>query len=207
MPRLPRKRPFDDDDFFRTKFSDFFDEIDRAFDDAFKGFGFDDELWNNKDFQDELKKHGHVTYGYSARIGSDGKPNVKTWSNVDNPERFGFKPQLNNLLRTPSSKYLGESTPEQVDYDPYIEFLTDKETNVTRIIVDLPGIDKKDIKLKKKGHLLVLKASSEQRSYYKEILLHDEVETIKTTFKNGILEITVTPRKNKEPAETDIPID
>ena len=100
MPLFPKKRPFDEDDFFRSNFSDFFDDIDRFFDDAFKEFGLDDDLWKNKDFQDELKKHGHVSYGYSARIGPDGKPSVKTWSNVDNPERFGFKPQMNNFLRT-----------------------------------------------------------------------------------------------------------
>lgn len=44
MPIFPKKRHFDDDDFFGSDFRDFFESIDEAFDNAFKGFGFDNEL-------------------------------------------------------------------------------------------------------------------------------------------------------------------
>ena len=207
MPILPKKRNEDDDDFFGLDFRNFFNSINHAFDNAFKGFGFDNDLWDNKEFQEELKKHGHVSYGYSARIGSDGKPNVQTWSNIDHPERFGFTPKLGSYFDQNNQKYLEAATTENREYDPYIEFIHDKKADVNRIIVDLPGIDKKDIKLKRKDNLLVLKATTEKRSYYKEIILDEEVETIKTTFKNGILEITITPKKKKEPEETDVPIE
>ena len=207
MPILPKKKDNDDDFWEFPDFRNFFDSMDRAFDRAFKDFGFDNDLWSNKDFQNELKKHGHVSYSYSARIGSDGKPVVQTWSNIDNPERFGFKPKLSNFFNQNNQKYLENTKTENVDYDPYVEFIHDKEANANKIIVDLPGIDKKDIKLKRKDQLLVLKASSSQRSYYKEIILDEEVESIKTSFKNGILEITLTPRKKKEPEETDVPIE
>ena len=148
-----------------------------------------------------------MSYGYSARIGSDGKPNVQTWSNISHPERFGFTPKFGNFFEPNQKKYLESNKSKEIEYDPYIEFIHDKEAGVHKIIVDLPGIDKKDIKLKKKDNLLVLKATSEQRSYYKEIILDEPVESIKTSFKNGILEINLTPKKKREPENTDIPIE
>ena len=205
MPTLPKKKDIDDDFWGFPDFRNFFDSMDRAFENAFKGFGFDNDLWSNKEFQDELKKHGHVSYGYSARIGSEGKPVVQTWSNIDNPERFGFKPRLGGFFNGNSQKFIENAKTESLEYDPYVEFIHDKDDNVNKIIVDLPGIDKKDIKLKKKDNLLVLKASSSQRSYYKEIILDEEVDNIKTSFKNGILEITITSKKKKETEETDVP--
>ncbi len=207
MPLFPKKKTIDDDDFFGPDFKNFFNSIDQAFDNAFKGFGFDNNLWNDKDFQNELKKHGHVSYGYSARIGSDGKPNVQTWSNIDHPERFGFTPRLGSFFEPFQRKYLESTRTEDFEYDPYVEFIHDKEAGVDKIIVDLPGIDKKDIKLKRKENLLVLKASSSQRSYYKEIILNKDVENIKTLFKNGILEISVTPKKKQELEEVEVPIE
>ena len=51
MPILPKKKDNDDDFWEFPDFRNFFDSMDRAFDRAFKDFGFDNDLWSNKDFQ------------------------------------------------------------------------------------------------------------------------------------------------------------
>ena len=198
MPNLPKKKkdnkndPFDD---FLSPFDDFFSEINDVFDKAFTSFGLDTNLWNNPGLQKELDDKGHVYYGYSARIGPDGKPNVKIWSNLPNPEKYGLKPQF-VWSENASQKFLESTGNMQEELDPYMEVIKDPEKKLIKIIVEIPGIKKEDLKLKKFNNMLIVKASSERRSYYKEIALKEDPESIKASYNHGVLEITVVPKKD-----------
>ena len=203
MPIFPRnkknKNNNDDDkkdsfDDFLSPFDDFFSEIDDIFDKTFSSFSFDTNLWNNPDLKKELENKGHVYYGYSARVGSDGKPNVKVWSNIPNPEKYGLKPRLSWNVDE-SEKFLDSTNNLKEQLDPNMEVIKDPEKELIKIIIELPGVKKEDLKLKKFNNMLILKASCERRSYYKEIALKEDPESIKTKYNNGVLEITIKPKK------------
>ena len=206
------KKPHNIDPFDKNFFgsmSNFFSDIDGIFDDAFKNFGFSSKIWNNKDFQKELDEKGHVYYGYSAKVGSDGKPDIQTWTNLKEPKKYGFIPKITGLDKNFTKRYLSSPPDQNFEIDPYIQIFDNTENKNIHILVELPGIAKTDIKLKKINTLLVLKASSGIRSYYKEIALKEEPEKIKSSYANGVLEIIVTPKPKLEVKDNigeDIPI-
>jgi HSP20 family protein len=59
------------------------------------------------------------------------------------------------------------------------------------LIAELPGMSESAIQTELKGDILTLKAEENNRKYYKEALLPSLVkpETLRKSFKNGILEI------------------
>jgi HSP20 family protein len=65
------------------------------------------------------------------------------------------------------------------------------------VIAELPGVSENEIKLEVAGDILNLSASDKDRKYAREILLPGKVkpDTIKTSYNNGILEITLQKEK------------
>jgi HSP20 family protein len=65
-----------------------------------------------------------------------------------------------------------------------------KEDEQIRIIVELPGVEEKDIKLELKGNSLIIYADTLYHKYYKKIHLDYPVKgPPEASYKNGILEI------------------
>jgi HSP20 family protein len=62
--------------------------------------------------------------------------------------------------------------------------------------VELPGVEKDDIKLEIADMLLTIKVDDESRRYFKEVQLPAPVkeEAAKASYKNGILDITLTKK-------------
>ncbi len=72
------------------------------------------------------------------------------------------------------------------------------EEECIKIIAELPGVEKKDIKTKVEGSLLTISAKSSFREYYKEVTLPCLVkEEIGLVYKNGILQIKLEKRKER----------
>ena len=130
----------------------------------------------------EFKKEGEFTsaskdgkgvkgvYGFSIRTMAGGKPFVETFGNVK---------------KTPKGPVVDEVREPLVDvFDEGSEFL---------IVSELPGVNEADINLEIRGDILILKAEGKDRKYRKEILLPGAAipETLKYSYKNGILEIRV----------------
>lgn len=65
---------------------------------------------------------------------------------------------------------------------------TDKEV---RIILDLPGVNKENIKVDVRKGVVEISAETSRKKYHHEIELPSDVgvQAAKTTYKNGILEI------------------
>jgi HSP20 family protein len=70
--------------------------------------------------------------------------------------------------------------------------LFDEESEIV-VIVEMPGIEEKDLEIELKGDMLDIKAVSKSRSYRKELLLPATVgsENLSHKFTNGILEIRI----------------
>jgi len=123
-----------------------------------------------------VREWGPFVYGYSIKIGPDGKPVVREFGNV-RPSRFG--PRIKE------------------EREPLVDvFSTNGEI---KVVVELPGVEKDDIKLHGTEDRLTISVDTPQRKYYKELKLPAKVRVkeAKTSYKNGVLEVTL-PKKDEE---------
>ncbi|MBD3262234.1 MAG: Hsp20 family protein [Candidatus Altiarchaeales archaeon] len=72
-----------------------------------------------------------------------------------------------------------------------------EEENQTRVVFDLPGVDKKDIQLTQEHNTLEVSVETPQRSYHKKVKLRHEIQNPKTTYKNGVLEVRIPKAEPK----------
>jgi len=134
-----------------------------------------------------VRELGPFVYGYSVKIGPDGKPEIREFGNVK-PSRLG--PQVKE------------------EREPLVDIIeTDGEVH---IVAELPGVEKKDIKLHGTEDTLSISVDTPQRKYHKEIALPAKVRVkeAKTEYKNGVLEIKLPKIKiEKKPKGEPISID
>jgi len=73
-----------------------------------------------------------------------------------------------------------------------------------RVIIELPGVKKEDIKLSGTADKLTISVDTPQRKYFKEVELPAKVDSKKATSKynNGVLDITV-PKKKEEKTKSE----
>lgn len=127
--------------------------------------------------QEEATRTGRVealggklrgVYGLSVRVGLGRKPII---------EQFG------NIQETESGTVVAETR------EPLVDVLDEGDHLV--MLVELPGVEEKDIRVKVEGDILELSASTRDRKYHKEVLLPSAVDpaSLKTTYRNGVLEI------------------
>ncbi|MBU0762324.1 MAG: Hsp20/alpha crystallin family protein [Candidatus Altiarchaeota archaeon] len=92
---------------------------------------------------------------------------------------------------------------EKAKCDLFHDILDEKD-KIT-VVVDLPGIEKKDIKVQVHGRHLSVSAKGVAREYMGDIELPDFVSSKpqKATYKNGVLEVIY----KKETDKTDVKID
>jgi len=178
--------PSDEDssEWFRKKRSPFFrswgfDDVDKMFEDIEKVMekGFEDFTSRvPKDYVRERKlpdgstsrEWGPFVYGYSVKIGPDGKPEIREFGNV--------KPSL----RGPQVKEEREPLVDIVDTDGEVQ-----------VVAELPGVDKKDIKLTATEDELTISVENPERKYFKQVALPVKVRVreARTQYKNGVLEV------------------
>ncbi len=122
----------------------------------------------------KVREVGPMVYGYSMTIGPDGKPKVREFGNVKPSRRFG------GLMRPEIS---GET-------EPLVDVTT--TDNEVKAVVEMPGVSKDKIKINVYDNRVEVKSEDPQRKYHRtfEILPETDIETAKSSFNNGILEIT-----------------
>jgi len=129
----------------------------------------------------KVKTGGPFVYGYSMTIGPDGKPKVREFGNLKAEPQLE-KPQLD-------VKKEREPLTDVIDADDKV-----------RVIVELPGVQKENIKLSGTDDKLTISVDTPQHKYFKEVELPAKVDTEKATseYKNGVLDITVPKKKQKK---------
>jgi HSP20 family protein len=120
-----------------------------------------------------LPKGARGVYGFSVRTLA-GKPVI---------ESFG------NIRETSKGPVVEEVREPMVD-------VFDEKDHIL-VIAELPGVAESEIKVEVAGDILNLTAADKDRKYAREILLPGKVkpESIKTSYNNGILEITLEKEK------------
>ena len=148
-----------------------------------------------------VREVGPIVYGYSMTIGPDGKPKVMEFGNVKSPGQIG--------LTTSTSAGRGAKPSQQIkaEREPLLDINTnDKEV---KVVLELPGVNKEDIKINAYGEAVEVTANNAQRKYHKTIELPKEAntDTAKSTYHNGILEIIFSKRENAKPKGKEIKIE
>jgi HSP20 family protein len=133
-----------------------------------------------------VREWGPFVYGYTMTIGPDGKPKITEFGNV--------KPSLKLAP-------FGMARP-RLDFREEREPLVDvmSTDNEIKVIAELPGVEKKDIKLHGTEDTLTISVDTPERKYYKELQLPGRVnpKSAKTSYKNGVLEVTLKKVKEKK---------
>jgi HSP20 family protein len=170
LKRRKTERPFDDvtelDRFFDEYMNKIEEQMAHLLDDAMQNCG---------------QTRGFV-YGFQVSSGADGEPRIEEFGNGlgENEEAEEIKP-VPKEIRTQLS-----------EIEPLTDVI-DGEKEV-RVLAELPGIDKEDIKIDVKPQKVSIKVDTQTRKYHKEIDIPAKVLTdnIRTSLKNGILEIIIS---------------
>ena len=120
-----------------------------------------------------LPKGAKGVYGFSIKTMA-GKPVIESFGNVKQTARGPVVEEVR---------------------EPMVDIFNEKERIL--VIAELPGVAESEIKIEVDGDILNLTASDKDRQYAKEVLLPNKVkpESVKSTYKNGILEITLEKEK------------
>ncbi len=180
---------FDTTDLFRD-FDDMHREMNRmfnVFNDISKNAP--KELVREYQTSEGVKVHevGPLVYGYSMTIGPDGKPHVNEFGNIKAGKDI-------------AGQYLGIQKPQiTAEREPLSDItITDKEV---KVVLEMPGIKKDDIKINAYDEKVEVKtADNAQRKYSKIIDLPKsaDIETARSTYNNGILEVTFDKKKEEQ---------
>jgi HSP20 family protein len=138
-----------------------------------------------------VREIGPLVYGSTTTIGPDGKPIIREFGNVKPRIRAG-----------------GFSRPRILsERQPLSEVsTTDKEVKVA---IELPGVSKEQIKINADDSQVEIKTEDPKRKYHEVIDLPSEVdiENVKSTFINGLLEITFNKKSRDKARGKTISID
>jgi HSP20 family protein len=136
-----------------------------------------------------VREMGPIVYGYSVKIGPDGKPVVRKFGNID---------AFPNLL--------GGGLSVKEEREPLVDVI--KGENELRIVAEVPGVNKEDLRLSADENSLTIESITGQPRYHKKIELPGAIDpkTAKSTYKNGILEVSFA-RKGKSDSGVSINIE
>ena len=165
-------------------FSDFDEMFERMFEEMARGIPKDTTRERKLADGSTVKEFGPFVYGYSMTMGPDGKPVVQEFGNVKPSKKqgvFGFdQPALE----------------PQETREPLVDVINENEQ--VRVIAELPGVEKSDIKTSVADDTLTIRVDSPKK-YYKEVQLPTSVDqdSPKASYNNGVLEIVLRKEKPK----------
>jgi len=122
---------------------------------------------------------GPIVHGYSMTVGPDGKPVIREFGNVKRSRSKEWREAISDTR------------------EPLVDVV--EGAKEVRVLAELPGARKQDIELTVEGRTLVISADTPARRYRKELELPYAVglEGSKSTFNNGILEVTLPKRRGR----------
>jgi HSP20 family protein len=168
-----RSSPFDKDPFFGDM-DRIFEEMEKRMEEEFKNFteNVPKDYVKERKLPDgsTAKEFGPFVYGYSMKIGPDGKPEINEFGNI----KKGLKgPQVKE------------------EREPLVD-VVDTSSEV-RVVAELPGVEKTDIKLHGTEDNIEITVDNPERRYHKEVPLPAKVKVkeAKSTYKNGVLEVVI----------------
>jgi len=156
--------------------------FDTPFDQMFRSSS--DPFFNMYDNFELNRAHAQpYFYGYTMTIGNDGRPIVR---------QYGIPiPGLATNLR-----------------EPFVDEVVDKDSNTLKLVAEMPGVEKKDIKVTIEDKHAKISAEHGDRKYQTQIPLKYKIDenSTKATYTNGILEVSFRLAEQK-PKGKPVPIE
>ena len=168
-------------------------EFDRTFQNAFKNFEqqIPKNLVRERKMDDGsiVRETGPIVWGYSVKIGPDGKPDVRRFGNVD---------AFPNML--------GGGVSVKEEREPLVDII--RGMDEVRIVAEVPGVAKENLKVSADESSVTIESVTGEPRYHKKIDLRDQIDptTARSTHKNGILEVTLK-LKGRSSGGVSIPIE
>lgn len=134
-----------------------------------------------------VREMGPIVYGYSVKIGPDGKPVVRKFGNID---------AFPNVL--------GGGLSVKEEREPLVDVI--KGQGELRVVAEVPGVNKEDLRVTADESSITMESiTGQQPHYHKRVELPEKVDpkTAKSTYKNGILEVSF---KQKSKSDSGVPI-
>ena len=146
----------------RIRAQDIMDTLDSIMEEMERDF----ELVLRGALESQEKFEKPLYYGFSVQISDDGHPVIQTYGNT--------------------------GLSEEGAREPIYEEILDRKKGQTRLVVELPGIEKEDLELNCTEDTAAIKASRGERRYLSTIKLKEKVEpeTASAKYRNGVLDIT-----------------
>ncbi len=157
--------------------------FDDEFDKLFKSMS--GSFVNLDDLFEDVKSTGCVSgpfyYGYTMTVGPDGRPVVKQYGNV--------KPGL---------------APKSDTREPLVDTLVDDKEKLVKLVAEMPGVEKKDVKIVVDGKIVNIDAENGDKKYHAKVPIQHKVDenSVKASYKNGILEIIFKQAEEKPTGKT-----
>jgi HSP20 family protein len=184
-------RRFDSTYFADDLFTDL-EEVEKEFEDAFMDIKTLKELMKDYETPEDVgvREFSSFVYGYSITIELDDKPRVREIRNVRNE---GVGSSERSRTRNGISKYnrpqitAGRESLAEVN-------VYDKEV---KVVLEMPGVRKEHIRIQAYKNSVEVSSDHPRRKYQViDIPPVADIKTIRSTYKNGILEI-VFKKKEK----------
>jgi len=120
-------------------------------------------------------------------VGSDGKPQIKEWGNV--------RPNTTAAISKSGTK------------QPAVDEILDEKAKTLKLVAEMPGIEKSDIKVNIADGVIDLTAERGERKYHCSVPLKYNVDenSAKASYANGILEVQLKVPEEKPKGKT-IPV-
>ena len=149
-------------------------EIDRIFKTMSNSFFDVDDIF--EEFKSNSNS-GPLFYGYTMTVGPDGKPSVQEYGNG--------KP---------------EHLPISNAREAIVDTIVDEKEKVVKLIVEMPGVEKTDVKILVDKNVVDISAEHGEKKYHSKVPLQQKVDenSAKASYKNGILEIVFKQAVEKQ---------
>ncbi len=186
---------FETRDIFRD-FEDMHKEMDRMFN-VFTNMSSNAPKELVREYQtpqgDKVREVGPIVYGYSMTVGPDGKPHIREFGNIKSFDEKGERKEISPQI--------------SVQREPLAD--VNSTQNEVKVVFEMPGIKKEDIKINAYDGAVEVIADNPQRKYHKTIELPNDadIETAKSTYNNGILEVTFDKKKDVKPKGKEIKVE
>src|SRR4029079_8115547 len=143
----------------------------------------------------KVREVGPFVYGYSMTIGPDGRPKVREFGNVKSP------------LSPSGRKSIFTGSMISSEREPLAD-ITSTNSEI-KVIVEMPGVNKENIKVNPYDNSVEIITTGTDRKYHEVIEIPPEadIETAKSVYKNGILEITFKKKEQSKPRGKQINIE
>lgn len=141
-----------------------------------------------------VREIGPFVHGYSMTIGPDGKPRVREFGNVKSSSADGA-----SIFNRPTISSEREPMADVTT--------TEKEV---KVIVELPGVSKENIRVNAHDNSVEVTTTNAEKRRYRhvvEIPPDTDMNTARSTYKNGILEVTFNKKEQSKPKGKQISIE